>query len=110
MSPSKGSASWRVGWKLHRVLAAEDHIEARLIAPVIAATQRRGGETEARDRRQIWAVETKQARGVARNHAANGVEQARVAVGGGQRRGEIACDAQHHAEASRVVQLVTLLI
>jgi hypothetical protein len=96
--PVEGVRELAVGREPHRVGAAQDDVEPRLLAAVVAPRHRLGREAEGGHRREIRAVHTQQAGGVAGNHPAHGVEQAVVAVGGGKRGGEVAGHAQQHRQ------------
>ena len=69
-----------------------------MLTAIVTAAQRRGRQAKAGDRNEVSAFDAKQAGGIARNNPPDGIEEARVPVAGGQRRRQIARDAQENME------------
>lgn len=69
-----------------------------MLAAREAGAERLGHEPARGSRHQVVALEPKQARGVARDEPGDGVEEARVAVLGRERRGQVAGDREQRVE------------
>jgi len=94
----KGVRERAVGRKAHRVGRAQDCVEPRVLAAVVASRERRLYEAVGRHRHEFLSLEPQQARRVAGDSAADRREQPRVAVLGRERGRQVARDIKQRRD------------
>ena len=103
----EGIRQRRVGRKANGIGRAGDHVQPRVLAARIDATERIRGQSARGHRDEELALRAKETGGVAGNQRGHGVEQPAVAILGAERSGQVQRDREQLVRDRHAVMITT---